>query len=148
MSFRTNDSQQISMFDSFNLLTEREQKALVRSWAKVFAEEIFPTIDEERFSVLYSEDKASRPNTPVNIIIGALILKELLNLSDDEVVENLMLKDHLEKMDEQSEETVLIADGAYSGTDNANLAFARTLKLSFKLLICDFTFSSYSFSFA
>ena len=91
MSFHTNDSQQISMFDSFNLLTEREQKALVKSWAKVFAEEIFPTIDEERFSVLYSADKASRPNTPVNIIIGALILKELLNLSDDEVVENLML---------------------------------------------------------
>ena len=91
MSFHTNDSQQISMFDSFSLLTEREQKALVKSWEKVFAEEIFPTIDEERFSVLYSADKASRPNTPVNIIIGALILKELLNLSDDEVVENLML---------------------------------------------------------
>lgn len=91
MSFRTNDSQQISMFDSFNLLTEREQRALIKSWAKVFAEEIFPTIDEERFAVLYSADKASRPNTPVNIIIGALILKELLNLSDDEVVENLML---------------------------------------------------------
>ena len=90
MSFRKNDSQQLSLFDSFNVLTAREQKALVRSWAKVFAEEIFPTIDEERFAVLYS-DKASRPNTPVNIIIGALILKELLNLSDDEVVENLML---------------------------------------------------------
>ena len=90
MSFRTNDSQQLSLFDSFNVLTAREQKALERSWAKVFAEEIFPTIDEGRFAVLYS-DKASRPNTPVNIIIGALILKELLNLSDDEVVENLML---------------------------------------------------------
>ena len=90
MSFRANDSQQLSLFDSFNVLTEREQKALTRSWAKVFAEEIFPTIDEERFAVLYS-DKASRPNTPVNIIIGALILKELLNLSDDEVVESLML---------------------------------------------------------
>ncbi len=57
----------------------------------MFAEEIFPTIDEKRFAVLYSSDKASRPNTPVNIIIGALILKELLNLSDCEVVENLML---------------------------------------------------------
>ncbi len=91
MSFRTNDSQQISMFDSFNKLTEREQKALVKSWTKVFAEEIFLTIDEERFAVLYSTDTASIPNTPVNIIIGALILKELLNLSDDEVVENLML---------------------------------------------------------
>ena len=78
MSFRTNDSQQLSLFDSFNVLTEREQKALERSWAKVFAEEIFPSIDEERFAVLYS-DQVSRTNTPVNIIIGALILKKLLN---------------------------------------------------------------------
>lgn len=90
MSFRKNDSQQISMFDSFNSLTSREQKALERSWAKTFADEIFPKIDESRFSVLYSE-KASRPNTPVNVIIGALVLKELFNLSDDEVVEDLLL---------------------------------------------------------
>ena len=57
MSFRTNESQQISLFDCFNVLTPREQKVLLNSWAKVFAEEVFPTIDEERFSVLYS-DKA------------------------------------------------------------------------------------------
>ena len=91
MSFRTNDSQQLSIFDSSNMLTAREQKVLENSWAKVFSDEVFPTIDEERFAVLYSADKASRPNTPVNIIIGALILKELFNLSDDEIVENLML---------------------------------------------------------
>ena len=78
------------MFDSFTGLTEREQKALNQSWAKVFSEEVFPAIDEERFSVLYS-DKASRPNTPVNVIIGALVLKELFNLSDDEVVEDILL---------------------------------------------------------
>ena len=90
MSFRTNESQQLSLFDASFGLTPREQKALERSWAKVFADDIFPAIDEERFSVLYS-DKASRPNTPVNVIIGALIIKELYDLSDDEVVDNLML---------------------------------------------------------
>ena len=90
MSFRANDCQQISLLDSLSGLTTREQKALENSWAKVFAEEIFPKIDEERFSVLYS-NKASRPNTPVNVIIGALIIKELFDLSDDEMVENLML---------------------------------------------------------
>lgn len=90
MSFRANDCQQLSFFDSFSGLTAREQKALENSWAKVFADEIFPEIDEQRFSVLYS-DKASRPNTPVNVIIGALIIKELFDLSDDEIVENLML---------------------------------------------------------
>ena len=90
MAFRANTSQQVSFFDSFSNLTQREQNALNNSWAKLFAEEVFPGIDEERFSVLYS-DKASRPNTPVNVIIGALVIKELFDLSDDEMVENLML---------------------------------------------------------
>ena len=95
MSFKTNECQQISIDDSFMKLTAREQKALEKSWAKVFADEIFPAIDEERFSVLYS-DKASRPNAPVNVIIGALIIKELFDYSDDEIVENLMLDLHLQ----------------------------------------------------
>ena len=95
MSFRANDSQQLTLNDSFMLLTERERRALEKSWAKVFADEIFPVIDEERFSVLYS-DKASRPNAPVNVIIGALIIKELFDYSDDEIVENLRLDRHLQ----------------------------------------------------
>ena len=90
MSFRTNSYQQLSFTDSFGGLTSREQKALERSWAKVFAEDIFPSINEEPFRVLYSSD-ASRPNTPVNVCVGALIIKELFGISDDEVVENLML---------------------------------------------------------
>lgn len=90
MSFKENAYQQISFTDSFSALTAREQKALEKSWAKIFADEIFPAIDEKRFSVLYS-DKASRPNTPVNVIVGALIIKELFDYSDDEMVENLML---------------------------------------------------------
>lgn len=59
-------------------------------------DEIFPAIDEERFSVLYSENDATRPNTPVNVIVGALIIKELFDYSDDELVENLMLDLHLQ----------------------------------------------------
>ncbi len=78
MSFKVNSSQQISFNDSVFSLTAREKKALDNSWAKIFADEIFPNIDEERFSVLYSS-KASRPNAPVNVIIGALIIKELFD---------------------------------------------------------------------
>ncbi len=95
MSFKENTFQQISISDSFSGLTEREQKALEKSWAKVFADEIFPCIDEKRFAVLYS-DNLSRSNTPVNVIIGALIIKELFDYSDDELVENLMLDLHLQ----------------------------------------------------
>ena len=65
MAFKTNDCQQLSFNDSFISLTEREKKVLEKSWAKIFADEIFPAIDEERLSVLYS-DKASRSNTPLS----------------------------------------------------------------------------------
>ena len=90
MSFFTNTSQQMTLDDSTYHLTEREQKALEKSWAKLFAEEVFPMIDEEMFRVLYCQDNGA-PNTPVNIIVGASIIKELLDLSDDEMVEGLML---------------------------------------------------------
>ena len=85
MSFRYNNiSCQMSMTDSFPALTLGEKKFLEKSWAKVFADEIFPKIDEEPFSVLYSE-KDSRPNTPVNVQIGALILKEYNDRSESDL---------------------------------------------------------------
>ena len=77
---------QATVLDSTFHLTEREKRMLEKSWAKTFADKVFPAIDENIFSVLYSE-KASRPNTPVNVIVGALILKEALNVTDDEIVE-------------------------------------------------------------
>ncbi|MCO7119486.1 hypothetical protein NIA13_13265 [Oscillibacter valericigenes] len=64
MSFKVNSSQQISFNDSVFSLTVREKKALDNSWAKIFADEIFPNIDEERFSVLYSSNEEARAHTP------------------------------------------------------------------------------------
>ena len=90
MSFRKNESHQMTLYDSYFGLTERE-KNLEGSWVKVFADYSFPMIDEGRLECLYSSDKASRPNTQVNVIIGTLIIKELFNLSDEEVVEDLLL---------------------------------------------------------
>ena len=89
MAFVANTTQQLTLTDSTFNLTEREKRFLEKSWAKTFAEKVFPAIDENIFSPLYS-DKASRPNTPVNVIIGALILKEALGDTDDELVEALM----------------------------------------------------------
>lgn len=40
-----------------------------------------------RFAPLYSDKRNSRPNAPVNVIVGALIIKELNGLSDDEIIE-------------------------------------------------------------
>ena len=91
MSFVPNKAwnEQTSLYDSYSVLTERSKKFLNRSWAKYFAEEIFPRIEEEPYRVLYSS-KDSRPNTPVNVQIGALILKELTGLSDEELMNEMM----------------------------------------------------------
>ncbi len=90
MSFVPNSlNEQLSLFDSFAGLTAREKRFLDRSWAKYFSEYIFPKIEEEPYAVLYS-NKDSRPNTPVNIQVGALLLKELTGMSDDEMVLALM----------------------------------------------------------
>ncbi len=66
MAFVLNPSQQqqLSLFDSYENLTEREKKFLEKSWAKYFSDYIFPKIDEKPYAVLYS-GKDSRPNTPV-----------------------------------------------------------------------------------
>lgn len=89
MAFVKNDTQQIKLMDSTFNLTDRERRFLEKSWAKDFAEKIFPNIREDDFAQLYSSSY-SRPNTPVNVIVGALILKEALGDTDDELVQALM----------------------------------------------------------
>lgn len=89
MSFKPNQYQQITLDDSFINQTTRTQKIIMNSWCRDFTDIVFPAINEERFSVLYSDNKFSRPNTPVNFIIGALILKENNNLNDDELFESI-----------------------------------------------------------
>jgi hypothetical protein len=61
----------------------------LKTWAPLFADEVFANINEGRFSVLYSENAAPRPNTPVNAVVGSLILKEAFSLSDDELLESV-----------------------------------------------------------
>jgi hypothetical protein len=45
--------------------------------------EVFCRVDEAIFEVLYS-DKASRPNVPVNVLVGLEILKAGFGWSDEE----------------------------------------------------------------
>ena len=90
MSFHLNNAQQMAMYDSLLSLTERERKYLNNSWAETFSKKIFPFIKEDRFSILYSDNPASRPNNPVNIYFGLLILREIFNQSDEEALNSLM----------------------------------------------------------
>ena len=75
MSFQDNPGQQISFEDRYLALPAQVQKIVDRSWARDFAEIVFPCIDEKRFSVLYDQGKGTS-NSPINVTVGGLMLKK------------------------------------------------------------------------
>jgi hypothetical protein len=87
--FRKNERhRQQSFFSGEQLLPERLQARLVSSWAETFYQELFCRIEEELFAPLYSEE-ASRPNVPVNVLMGSEILKCGYGWSDEELYEQV-----------------------------------------------------------
>jgi len=90
MAFRTNENQQMSMNDNLYALSDRGMRILKGSWAEDFANHIFPNLQEEPFSVLFSENDASKPNIPINIILGLFMLKEQFDLTDEEMTHQLL----------------------------------------------------------
>ena len=78
---------QMPMFSSLDSLPEKIRKRLESSWAVTFYNQIFVRIDEIRFAVLYS-DEASRPNIPINVLVGLEILKSGFGWSDEEMYDH------------------------------------------------------------
>lgn len=76
---------QISVNDPMLRFPKYLREALKKTWAYNFYWNIFKNINESRFSVLFSE-KYSRPNAPVNILVGLLILKEINGWTDEEMM--------------------------------------------------------------
>ena len=87
--YKKREVEQFNIFDKFYGLTPREQKFLEKSWAYQFGNDIFPLIDQDKFACLYSSNY-SRPSAPINVLAGALIIKEITGMSDDELLETLL----------------------------------------------------------
>ena len=87
--FRKNDDyKQYDIFGVNDSLSEKQSKLLSNSIEHSFFENIFSNIKEDDFKVLYS-DKKSRPNVPVNQLVGSLILKHLFNWTYEALFRNL-----------------------------------------------------------
>ena len=83
--FQTNiGHRQGRMFSAVNSLSATARKILETSWASTFYKDFFCKIDETILAPLYSTKK-SRPNTPVNILIGFEALKSAFGWSDEEL---------------------------------------------------------------
>ena len=73
----------MSFFSSYNALSERYKRDLQKGWAGQFRTLIMPYIDEEPYRALYSAEP-SRSNTPVNVLLGAIILKLMKGIPNDD----------------------------------------------------------------
>ncbi len=85
--FRKNHAhEQPILICSVNELSEERKRLLYNSWAGVFYRQFFCRLDEKPFAVLYS-DLPSRPNVPVNVLVGLEYLKAGFGWSDAEMYE-------------------------------------------------------------
>jgi len=78
---------QPALISAASELPEKQLKLLKGSWANSFYHEFFCRIDEEIFAILYSSEP-SRPNVPVNVMVGLEVLKAGFGWSDEELYEN------------------------------------------------------------
>lgn len=80
---------QIPLISDLDNLTEKSRKRLEGSWAGDFRRDVFGRIDESKYAVLYS-DLPSRPNEPINVLVGLEILKSGYGWSDQEMYEHYL----------------------------------------------------------
>ena len=78
---------QPALISAASELPEKRRKLLKKSWANTFYHEFFSRLDEDIFAVLYSSEP-SRPNVPVNVLVGLEVMKAGFGWSDAELYEN------------------------------------------------------------
>lgn len=80
---------QPALISNVNELPEKRRRRLEESWAGAFRREFFGRLHEEAFAVLYS-DVPSRPNVPVNVLVGLETLKAGYGWSDEELYDHFL----------------------------------------------------------
>ena len=77
---------QIPLTSHIDELPEKLRKGIVDSWSGIFYRDFFCRIEEASFEVLYA-DCPSRPNIPVNVLVGLEFLKAGNGWTDEQMYE-------------------------------------------------------------
>lgn len=72
-----------------NVLRPETRRRLEESKEYAFYRRVFCRIPEELFADLYSSNPASRPNAPINALVGALLLQHMNNWTFEELFDRL-----------------------------------------------------------
>jgi hypothetical protein len=78
---------QLPLTSNVDELPPKLRKWLDTSWSGVFYREFFSRLDETPFAVLYA-DCPSRPNIPVNVLVGLEYLKTGNGWTDESMFDN------------------------------------------------------------
>lgn len=88
--FRPNEThRQQDIFGIECQLRPELRKRLRESKEHAFYERVFSRIPEEHFADLYKDTPASRPNTPVNVLVGAMILQHINDWTFNELLDRV-----------------------------------------------------------
>jgi hypothetical protein len=85
--FRPTPSQR-PLFGVEHRMDADKRARLEKSWAHAFRTHALPLIDEEQFRRFFADDNG-RPNKSVRLVVSALLLKELSDLTDRETLEQI-----------------------------------------------------------
>jgi hypothetical protein len=77
------------LLSNVNALPEKQRDRLADSWAGTFYREFFCRLNEAPFAVLYA-NCPSRPNIPVNVLVGLETLKAGFGWSDEELYDHFL----------------------------------------------------------
>jgi len=78
----------MSLLENQFLLPPKKRARLEGSWARGFRERILPLIDEELVRDCFDQEKG-RPNKSISLLVALDILKEMFDLTDNQVIDAL-----------------------------------------------------------
>jgi hypothetical protein len=79
------DPNQLNIFDPWAFLTPKRRKMLDNGWPGLFREHILPSIPVDKVGKYFNET-FGRPTKEIYAMIGALVLQQTLDLTDEETV--------------------------------------------------------------
>lgn len=86
--FTLRDRRTGDLFDHWSFLGEKRRQLLERSWAGVFRDHLLEALPVDNLC-RYLDDRLSRPSKDLHVVIGALLLQQLHDLTDAAAVEAL-----------------------------------------------------------
>jgi hypothetical protein len=84
--FHIKDHKTIDMFDNFSYLGAKRRGLLSSSWAQLFRDEILRHLPVDLLKKYFSADHG-RPTNELHAMMGAMILQQMHDLTDEQTVE-------------------------------------------------------------